>query len=133
MRIFQHAFTACSIIIGLAGCFFDPTTVEDSRQAAIEGLPILAALDQYQNEHGEYPKTLGELVPKYWDKSAFSKVGHLWYYNPKVGSTLYLAKKLGWDDSAEWKRNEGKQSIWWYDKGDGSGKGYEFKVDRDLR
>ena len=120
----------------LTGCYpAPPSTEAQARPAAHEGLKLLNALHQFRNDNGKYPETLDSLIPKYMDKSFSEEVGVRWFYNPDpaVHSPFYLAKKLGWDESAEWRRDEGKQSVWWYDKGDGSGKGFEFRIDRPER
>ena len=60
---------ACAAMFLLAACqTFAPGEDEKGKQLREPANKILTAIEQYKQEHGRYPNSLYELVPKYVDR-----------------------------------------------------------------
>jgi hypothetical protein len=73
------------VVIRLGGCeSWSPSSIEESKKRAE---PIIAALEAYYTAHGQFPKTLQDLVPEHIDELPQPAAGTgQWHYASREGS-----------------------------------------------
>jgi len=96
-------------------------TPQLTRKAAT-GLPLIAALKRYHEEHGYFPAKITALAPYLPSPkpSAARPEWRDWHYTQgKNGATYYLAIGLGWDPTLNY-HFDGHHGQWVFNPGDGS-------------
>ncbi len=58
---------------------------------------VACAAERYRLNHGEYPKTLDELVPQFIDKLPHDLIGGQPYTYRRIGNTQFLLYSIGWN------------------------------------
>ena len=62
---FAAWFSAASVVVCLAGCWTTPGKGAKATAGYCAAAPVIAALERFHAERGDYPASLGELVPRY--------------------------------------------------------------------
>jgi len=105
----------------------DPRDAQKLRLFAYEAEPLIDALGRYKHDHGNFPKEVGELSPRYLDRKYLwspddktLEFGHdflsTFHYNAGFsdGLSYSLERKMNWSESLRYTCGVKGRNRWYY-------------------
>jgi hypothetical protein len=106
----------CSRSVGGMASDYDAKDNDPSlRVVAEKGVPIIAAVEKFKRDCGEYPATLDSILKGLRPDEV--EEAKLWYYD-RFDHGYTLARRLGWDPILEYDVTETAKK-WIFNPGDG--------------